>query len=100
VQAWAPLARGKVRDDLFLQELSKKYSKTTSQIALRWIIQHGCVPLPGTSNKEHMKENFEVLDFKLTENEMDRINKRAVQGPRKRITIESGMGFCDEFDLC
>lgn len=99
VQAWAPLAQGRIGNDPFLHELSKKYRKTTSQIALRWITQHGCIPLPGSTNKQHIRENFEIFDFTLTENEMDRINQRAIQGPRKRITLERGLGFCDEFDI-
>ncbi len=47
VQAWAPLGRGRLSNDPLLKEIGARYSKTASQVALKWIVQHGCLPLPG-----------------------------------------------------
>lgn len=99
VQAWAPLGRGQIRNDAFLIELGKKYGKTASQIALRWIIQHHCIPLPGSKNQEHMVENLDVMDFDLSDDEMASMDERAKLGSRERITLEDGLGFADEFDF-
>ena len=99
VQAWAPLGRGLISNDIFLTELGKKYGKTASQIAIRWIIQHNCIPLPGSKNKQHMLENIDVMDFALSQDEMLAINERAKLGARERVTHEAGVGFTDEFDF-
>ncbi len=98
VQAWCPLGRGKVLEDAYLHELGQKYGKTPFQIALRWIVQHDCVPLPGSTNPEHMRANFSVLDFALTDDEMQTIDTQAKKGERTRITLDKGLGFADEFD--
>lgn len=63
------------------------------------IIQHNCIPLPGSKNKQHMLENKDVMDFALSENEMSAINERAKRGKRERITKDFGLGFTDEFDF-
>lgn len=97
IQAWAPLRRGNLTDPL-LAELGKKYGKTSSQIALRWILQHGCIPLPGSKNPQHMRENLEITDFALTEDEMSVIDQKAKVGDRERVTMAMGVGFTDEFD--
>lgn len=99
VQAWAPLCRGLISEDVFLAELGKKYGKTASQIAIRWIMQHQCIPLPGSKNKQHMLENLNVMDFALSQDEMLLINERAKLGTRERVTNEAGLGFADEFDF-
>ncbi len=99
VQGWAPLLKGLVNRDPLLRRLGEKYGKTASQIALRWSVQNGCVPLPASQSLEHIKENLSILDFELSLEEMSLINERAEKGERKRITKESLMGFIDEFDF-
>lgn len=99
VQAWSPLARGKVDALEYIVELSKKYHKTPSQIALKWILQHQCSPIPRSLNISHMRNNFEVLDFTLNESDFNLINQKAQSGNRFRITKEMGLGFRDEFDF-
>ncbi|MCH9627909.1 MAG: 2,5-diketo-D-gluconic acid reductase A [Chlamydiales bacterium] len=99
VQAWAPLARGRVREDALLLKVAEKYGKTPSQIALKWIVQHGCLPLPGSKNVAHIKENMNCLDIVLSEGEMDQIDMRAAKGKRFRLTSDYGFGFTDEFDF-
>lgn len=98
VQAWAPLARGRIIGDPLLNELAKKYHKTSSQIAIRWIIQHGCLPLPGSKSPKHIQDNIQVNDFILTANEMAEIDQRAVLGQRERYQADL-LGIDDEFDL-
>jgi diketogulonate reductase-like aldo/keto reductase len=98
IQAWGPLGRGRINDDTLLANLGKKYGKTSSQIAIKWIIQNGCIPLPGSKTPKHIKENIEIKDFVLNEEEMQLINERARNGQRERVTLDMGAGFADEFD--
>lgn len=99
VQAWAPLGRGRVLQDVILQRLSKKYFKTTAQIALRWIFQHGCISLPSSLRIEHMRQNKQIFDFSLSPEEMNEIDTRAKSGSRERVFLEANLGFTDEFDF-
>lgn len=75
IQAWYPLGHGDktLREEPLFTELAHKYGKSNSQIILRWHIQSGNIVIPGSKNPQHIKENLEVFDFALTENEMDRI---------------------------
>jgi diketogulonate reductase-like aldo/keto reductase len=98
VQAWAPLGRGRLSRDPFLAETGKKYGKTAAQVAIRWIVQHGCIPLPGSKNPLHIQENSDIWDFELTKEEMEAIDKTASQGERERFKKEV-FGFEDEFDF-
>lgn len=99
VQAWAPLRRGSISHETSLEQLGKKHGKTAAQVALRWILQHQCIPLPGSQNKQHIQENFDVFDFALSQEEMAGIDKIAKKGKRERFTKDMGLGFADEFDF-
>lgn len=99
IQAWRPLNLGQVKDDPLLSQIGGKYGKTPSQVSLRWILQHDCIPLPGSKNPKHIKENFAIFDFTLSAEDMARIDERASKGSRYRITEERGIGFTDEFDF-
>ena len=57
-----------------LPSLANKYGKTNAQIILRWHIQMGHIIFPKTTNPEHMKENFDIFDFNLTDEEMSDIH--------------------------
>lgn len=98
VQAWSPLGRGRISQDALLARIGKKYGKSSSQVAMKWIVQHGCIPLPSSKNEKHLFENLNVNDFTLTDDEMSEIDKRAKVGQRERLTKEM-IGFDDEFDL-
>ncbi len=98
VQAWAPLGRGRICQDPLLARIGEKYGKTASQVAIRWIIQHGCMPLPGSKNETHIRENIDVNDFMLSQAEMDEIDQRAKVGERERYSKEV-LGVGDEFDF-
>lgn len=98
VQAWAPLGRGYISKDPELARIGKKYGKSSAQVAIRWIVQHRCIPLPGSNNEQHIYENIAINDFTLTEDEMAEIDLRAKSGKRERYPKEI-IGFQDEFDF-
>ncbi len=74
VEAWYPFGgRGntqKIFGNEIVQSLAKKYSKSSAQIVLRWQIQSGYIAIPGSSNKNHIAENFNVFDFRLSVEDM------------------------------
>lgn len=72
IQAWYPLGHG---DKVLIQEplftrLAEKYHKNNVQIILRWHIQAGDIVIPGSKNPDHIRSNFDLFDFELTEEEM------------------------------
>lgn len=74
-QAWYPLGHGDktlLTEPLFAR-LGKKYGKSSSQIILRWHIQDGNIVIPGSKNPAHIRENFQLFDFALTQEEMAQI---------------------------
>lgn len=75
IQAWYPLGHGDkaLLEEPLFTELGKKYSKTNAQIILRWHIQDGNIVIPGSKNPAHIKDNFDLFDFSLTEEEMAKI---------------------------
>lgn len=75
IESWYPIGHGDkdlINEPLFC-DLAKKYDKSTVQIILRWHIQEGNVVFPKTTNIEHMKENINIFDFELTDDEMKMI---------------------------
>ncbi|MCH3951406.1 MAG: aldo/keto reductase [Acidaminococcus sp.] len=75
MMAWYPLGHGDTAllSEPVFAELGKKYGKTPAQIILRWHIQMGDVVFPGSKNPEHIRANFDLFDFKLTEADMKAI---------------------------
>ena len=77
IESWYPIGHGDkslIENELFTK-LGKKYKKTNVQVILRWHIQKGNIVFPKSSNPKHIKENSEIFDFKLTEDEMKEIDK-------------------------
>ena len=77
IQAWYPLGHGDktlIQEPLFA-ELGKKYGKTIAQIILRWHIQDGNIVIPGSKNPAHIRDNFDLFDFSLSDAEMAEIAK-------------------------
>lgn len=74
-EAWSPFAEGKM--DLFnnstLKEIGEKYGKTLAQVVLRFLIQSNVAAIPQSKKKERMAENFNIFDFALSEEDMERI---------------------------
>ena len=76
IEAWSPIGRGNkelLSEPLFV-ELGKKYNKTVAQIILRWHIEKGNIIFPKSTNPVHIKENMEIFDFKLTKEEIEKID--------------------------
>ena len=74
-QAWYPLGHGDkaLLEEPLFAELGKKYGKSAAQIILRWHMQDGNIVIPGSKNPEHIKANFDLFDFALTDEEMKKI---------------------------
>lgn len=71
VESWSPLYRGEnVFNEPIIQSLAKKYEKTAAQIILRWHIQENSIVIPKSVTPERIKENFNIFDFELSENDM------------------------------
>src|SRR5690625_81424 len=74
--AYAPLAKGKVGENEELQQIAANYDKSASQIALRWLIeQENVVAIPKASDEEHLRQNFDVFDFYLEDEDFERIDE-------------------------
>jgi diketogulonate reductase-like aldo/keto reductase len=72
--AYTPLSRGGVQDDATLREIAEAHGKTAAQVTLRWLVQQEKVSaIPKATGEEHLRENLDVFDFELSEEEMDRI---------------------------
>lgn len=67
------LAHGKIPSEI-IKPIMDKYKKTLAQIVLRWNIERGCLPLPKSKNPKRLKENFDIFDFNLTQDEVDTIS--------------------------
>ena len=77
LMAWYPLGHGDkslINEPVFA-ELGRKYGKTPAQIILRWHTQMGFVVIPGSKNVDHIRDNLNILDFTLTDDEMAEIAK-------------------------
>lgn len=77
VESWYPFGgRGHTAENFnhqIIEELANKYHKTSAQIILRWQLQAGYIVIPGSSNPEHIAENYGVFDFKLLDEEIKSI---------------------------
>ena len=72
--AYSPVAKGRVSNDATLKEIGEAYSKTPVQVALRWLIQQEkVVAIPKAASEDHLRSNFDIFDFELSDEEMERI---------------------------
>ena len=110
VMAYSPVARmdKRLHENPVLKEIAAKYSKTVSQVILRWDIDTGSIPIPASSSEKHIAENYDIFDFILTEEEIDAINSleagmRIRFNPRTRFSrkkkIEMLMYKCGVYNL-
>jgi diketogulonate reductase-like aldo/keto reductase len=74
LQAYTPLVRGQRFSDPKLIALASRHEKTPAQIILRWMLQLGVSTIPKSSNITRLKENFDVFDFQISDNDMKKIN--------------------------
>ena len=88
LMGWYPLGHGDttlLEEPIFL-ELADKYRKSTVQIILRWAVQRDFITIPGTKNPDHIRANFDIFDFVLTEAEMAEIAK--LDGKKRYYTLD------------
>ena len=74
LEAWGPLGKGRLLGLPLFAEIGAKYNKTPAQVILRWHMQNGVVAIPKSSREERMRENADIFDFELTQEEMSRIS--------------------------
>ncbi|MBQ1897787.1 MAG: aldo/keto reductase [Ruminococcus sp.] len=75
LMSWYPLGHGdkSLMEEPVFAELGEKYGKSPAQVILRWHTQMGFVVIPGSKNVDHIKDNLDIMDFRMTEEEMARI---------------------------
>ncbi|WP_165995767.1 aldo/keto reductase [Bacillus sp. Cs-700] len=84
LEAWSPLAQGKLLDHEVVKEIAEQHGKSTAQVIIRWDLEHEVVTIPKSSNPERIKQNFDVFDFELTEDNiraLDELNQNERMGP-------------------
>jgi len=74
-EAWSPLAQGRVLDDPTITAIAQAHGKTPGQVVIRWHLQLGNVVIPKSVTPERIIENFDVIDFTLSANEMAAIDE-------------------------
>ncbi|RSL32415.1 aldo/keto reductase [Salibacterium salarium] len=76
IEAWSPLMQGKaVLDDDVVKEIAANHDKTPAQVIIRWHMQNNSIVIPKSVTPSRIEENFDVLDFELTTEDMGKINK-------------------------
>lgn len=75
LEAYSPLGTGKIFDVPEMKQIAEAHDKTIAQVALRWSLQHEFLPLPKSVTPSRIKENTELFDFELTEEEMKQIDQ-------------------------
>lgn len=75
LESYSPLTKGYKLNDSRLTLIANKYSKSNSQILIRWCLQKGVVCIPKSSNNNHIKENSEVFDFEIIESDMQKLDE-------------------------
>lgn len=75
IEAWGPFAKGQqnIFENKTLVKIGKKYDKTPAQVMLRWNIVRGAIVIPKSVHKSRIRENFDIWDFDLTQDDMNTI---------------------------
>lgn len=74
IEAWAPLAQGRLLDNEVLQTIGEKYGKSVAQVLLRWDLQSGIVTIPKSIKQERIVQNADIFDFELSPEDMKQID--------------------------
>ena len=106
LMSWYPLGHGDpslINEPVFAS-LGRKYGKTPAQVILRWHIQMGFVVIPGSRNVDHIRDNLNILDFRLTDEEMKQIahcvalTARDFEGTSKEVK-DTVAAICEKFPM-
>lgn len=91
LMGWYPLGHGDagLLHEKVFEDLAVKYHKSTIQIILRWAVQYGVMTIPGSKNPEHLRSNFDIFDFSLTDEEMQEIAK--LDGTKRYYHADNAM---------
>ena len=77
IESWYPFGgRGHTSENFnneTIKKIAEKYNKTSAQIILRWQLQAGYIVIPGSSNPDHIAENYDIFDFELSKEDMKNI---------------------------
>ena len=79
IEAYSPLTRGVHLDDETIAKIAMQHSKSPAQVMLRWALQKNVIIIPKSSNKERIKENADIFDFELADDEMRRVDSLGVR---------------------
>lgn len=74
VEAWSPIGSGKMLNNAELQRIAKKYNKSVAQICIKWCLQNNVLPLPKSTHYERIKENIDIYNFDISNEDMKFIN--------------------------
>lgn len=91
LEAYSPLGTGKIFDVPEMKALAEKHQKSIAQVALRWSLQHGFLPLPKSVTPSRIEENIHVFDFELSEEDMNTIDQ--LDGVVGKATNPDTTGF-------
>lgn len=86
VQAWSPIMRGQLFSNSIIKNLATKYNKSEAQIILRWHLQNNVIAIPKTNKPNRIKENIDIFDFTISQDDMemiDSINKNERMKPQE-----------------
>ncbi|MDT0686003.1 aldo/keto reductase [Autumnicola psychrophila] len=75
VEGWSPLGTGKLLDNPILKKIASDYGKSVAQLCIRWALQNDIIPLPKSVTPHRIRENFEIDDFAISLEDMERINQ-------------------------
>ena len=74
LESYSPLTKGYRLKEPKLESIANKYSKSTSQILIRWCLQKGVICIPKSSQRSHIKENAEIFDFEISKEDMQNLD--------------------------
>jgi 2,5-diketo-D-gluconate reductase A len=97
ITAWSPLAQGAIADDATLIGIGKAHGKTPGQVTLRWLIQQDVIAIPRTSKVSRAEESFDIFDFTLSGEEMDRIHALARPDGRLGDWLDKSFNWDEEW---
>jgi diketogulonate reductase-like aldo/keto reductase len=97
IECWFPLggamSRGVLLQDPVIKEIAAVHHKSPAQVIIRWHIQEGFSVIPGATNPDYIKENIEVFDFALSDDEMTAIRSLNKEQRFFNMTLEQKQGF-------